>query len=66
MRNFQIIIIIVLLFLLYHLKNKNKELLTFPYQLNNVNANNNVMTINKESKCGNLLFTKKKKIGDLN
>ena len=66
MINFQISIIIVLLFLLFHLKNKNKELLTFPYQLNDVNANNNVMTINKESKCGNLLFTKKKKIGDLN
>ena len=63
MKLFQIIIIIILVFLFWHLKNKYEM---FEYQLNEVQTNSNIMTIKKESKCGNLLFLKKKKIGDLN
>ena len=51
------------MFLFWYLKNKYEM---FEYQLNEVQTNSNVMTIKKESKCGNLLFLKKKKIGDLN
>ena len=57
MRIFQIIIIIILVFLLYNLKNQNKD--KFQDLLVEVPTDKNIMTIKKESKCGNLLFTKK-------
>ena len=63
MRIFQIIIIIILVFLLYYLKNQNKD--KFQDLLVEVPTDKNIMTIKKESKCGNLLFTKKKELGDI-
>ena len=57
---FQIIIIIILVFMLYYLKNRYKD--KFQDLLAEVPTNKNIMTIKKESKCGNLLFTKKKRI----
>ena len=63
MKPFQIIIIIILVFMLYYLKNRNKD--KFQDLLAEVPTNKNIMTIKKESKCGNLLFTKKKELGDI-